>query len=127
MKNVDDRIRTLADTYLQIRSRTLYHWASDCSCRTHAGLCNLREKHVIIISTVVDPDPNPMTGDQLPHPNECNSTLMSGTRGETLTPNPNECHSMLTSAIRGIYSCPSIYIYQYSLAIEYDFLSSAEY
>ena len=28
-----------------------------------------------------DPDPNPKGGGQLPNPNECNSTLMSGTRG----------------------------------------------
>ena len=49
--------------------------------------------------------------DQLPNPNECDSTLTSGTRGETLTPNPNECHSTLTSVIKGIYPCPYIYIY----------------
>ena len=30
---------------------------------------------------VASPDPNP---------NECNSTLTSATRGETLTPSPNE-------------------------------------
>ena len=121
LKNVDDRIQTLADTYLQIRSQTPYHWAIDCSWWTTAELCNLYEEHVNIISTVTDPDPNPMIGDQLPHPNECNSTLMSGTRGETLTPNANECHFMLTSAIRGIYLFPYIYIYQYSLGIEYGF------
>ena len=28
-----------------------------------------------------DPDPNPREGGQLPNPNECNSTLTSGTRG----------------------------------------------
>ena len=28
-----------------------------------------------------DPDPNPRGGGQLPNPNECNSTLKSGTRG----------------------------------------------
>ena len=38
---------------------------------------------------------------QLPNPNECNSTLTSETRGETLTRNPNECHSTLTSETRG--------------------------
>ena len=27
-----------------------------------------------------DPDPNPRGGGQLPNPNECNSTLMSGTK-----------------------------------------------
>ena len=110
LKNVDDRIQTLANTYLQIRSQMPHHWASDCSWRTTAELCNLCEEHVNIISTVTDPDPDPMIGDQLPHPNECNSTLMSGTRGETLTPNPNDCHSMLTSAIRGYTPVPiSIY------------------
>ena len=29
--------------------------------------------------TVASPDPNPRGGDQLPNPNECNSTLTSGT------------------------------------------------
>ena len=107
LKNVDDRIQTLADTYLQIHSQTPYHWPNDCSWRTS---CNLCEEHVNIISTVTDPDPNPMIGDQLPHPNECNAALMSGTRGETLTPNPNECHSMLTSATGGYTPVPiSIY------------------
>ena len=33
---------------------------------------------------VVSPDPNPRGGGQLPNPNECNSTLTSATRGETL-------------------------------------------
>ena len=28
-----------------------------------------------------DPDPNPRGGGQLPNPNECNSSLTSGTRG----------------------------------------------
>ena len=28
-----------------------------------------------------DPDPNPRGGGQLPNPNECNSTLTSGTSG----------------------------------------------
>ena len=47
-----------------------------------------------------DPDPNPRGGDQLPNPksafyaNECNE-------GETLTPNPNECNSTLTSGTSG--------------------------
>ena len=40
-------------------------------------------------------------GCQLPNPNECISTLTSGTRGETLTPNPDECYSRLTSAVKG--------------------------
>ena len=30
--------------------------------------------------TVASPDPNPMGGGQLPNPNECNSTLTSGTK-----------------------------------------------
>ena len=47
--------------------------------------------------TVASPDPNPRGGGQLPNSNECNSTLTSATRGETLTPNPNECNSTLTS------------------------------
>ena len=29
--------------------------------------------------TVASPDPNPRAGGQLPNPNECNSTLTSGT------------------------------------------------
>ena len=46
-----------------------------------------------------DPDPNPRGGGQLPNPkrfyaNECNE-------GETLTPNPNECNSTLTSGTSG--------------------------
>ena len=40
---------------------------------------------------------NPRGGGQLPDPNKCNSTLMSGTRGEVLTPNPNEYNSTLMS------------------------------
>ena len=38
--------------------------------------------------TVASPDPNPREGGQLPYPYECNSTLTSAGRGETLTPNP---------------------------------------
>ena len=36
----------------------------------------------LLMSTVAspDPDPNPRGGGQLPNPNECNSTLMSGTK-----------------------------------------------
>ena len=34
--------------------------------------------------------------------------LTSATRGETLTPNPNECNSTLTSGTRVIY--PYLYI-----------------
>ena len=30
--------------------------------------------------TVASPDPNPRGGGQVPNPNECNSTLTSGTR-----------------------------------------------
>ena len=50
------------------------------------------------------PDPNPMSGGQLPNPDKRNSTLtsgMSGTREEALTPNPNECNSTLKSGISG--------------------------
>ena len=39
----------------------------------------------------LDPDPDTRGGGQLLNPNECNSTLTSATREETLTPNPNEC------------------------------------
>ena len=42
----------------------------------------------LLMYIVASPDPNPRGGGQLPNPNECNSTLMSATRGETLTPNP---------------------------------------
>ena len=109
MKIVDDRIRTLADTYLQVRSPTPCHFASDCRCRTIPKLCNLCEEHVNAINTVPDPNPNLRVGGQLPNPNECNSILTSENRGETLTPNSNECHSTLMSVIRGIY--PHSYIY----------------
>ena len=61
-----------------------------------------------------------MTGGQLPNSKECNSTLMSETRRETLTPNPKECHSTLTSAIREDIPLP-LYLFLYSLGIEYDF------
>ena len=44
-----------------------------------------------------DPDPDSRGGGQLPDPNECNSTLKSATREETLTPNLNEWNSTLTS------------------------------
>ena len=37
--------------------------------------------------------------------------LMSATRGETLTPNPNECNSTVTSGTNNIY--PAIYPYPY--------------
>ena len=33
------------------------------------------------LHTVASPGPNPRGGGQLPSPNECNSTLMSGTKG----------------------------------------------
>ena len=39
--------------------------------------------------------------------------LTSATRGETLTPNPNECNSMLISGTRGIY--PYLYIAEESV------------
>ena len=50
--------------------------------------------------TVASPDPDPRGGGQLPNPksafyaNECNEE-------ETLTPNPNECNSTLTSGTSG--------------------------
>ena len=53
--------------------------------------------------TVASPGPNSRGGGQLPNPNECNSTLTSAARGETLTLNPNEYNSTLTSGTRGIY------------------------
>ena len=37
--------------------------------------------------TVASPDPNPREGGQLPNPNECNSTLTSGTSGIMYTRN----------------------------------------
>ena len=36
---------------------------------------------VYVYVASADPDPNPRGGGQLPNPNECNSTLTSGTRG----------------------------------------------
>ena len=59
---------------------------------------------------VASPDPNPRGGGQLPNPNECNSTLTSGVREETLTPNPNECNSTLTSGTSGGAAPPVQYI-----------------
>ena len=50
---------------------------------------------------VASPNPNPRGGAQLPNPNECNSTLTSAMREETLTPNPNECNSTLRSGTSG--------------------------
>ena len=54
--------------------------------------------------TAASPDPNPRGGGQLPNPklllrvqfyaNECNEE-------ETLTPNPDECNSTLTSGTSG--------------------------
>ena len=40
--------------------------------------------------------------------NECNSTLTSATGEETLAPNPSECNSTLMSGTRGIY--PNRYV-----------------
>ena len=77
-----------------------------------------------MINTLPDPDTYPR--GQLPNPNECNSILMSRTkgemgetRGETLTRNSNECHSTLTSVTRDIYPLP-LYRYIDCLRIEYD-------
>ena len=60
--------------------------------------------------TAASPSPNPCSGggDQLSNPNECNSTLTSATRGDTLTPNPNECNSTLTSGAKNVYPYPYI-------------------
>ena len=45
--------------------------------------------------TAASPELNPRGRDQLPNPNECNSTLTSATKGATLTPDPNECNSII--------------------------------
>ena len=56
----------------------------------------------LLMYIVARPDPNPSGGGQLPNPNECNSTLMSAAREETLTLNPNECNStLITSGTSG--------------------------
>ena len=44
-------------------------------------------------------------------------TLMSATRGETLTPNPNECNSTLTSVTGGTCPHPDTYINKCSLVV----------
>ena len=54
--------------------------------------------------TVAIPDPSPRGGGQLPNPNKCNSTLMSGTRGEI--PNPNEWNKWESSPHLCIYIKP---------------------
>ena len=59
---------------------------------------------------VASPDPNPRGEGQLPNPNECNSTLTSGVREETLTPNPNKCNSTVTSGTSGGTAPPVQYI-----------------
>ena len=78
-----------------------------------------------LMYTVASPDidPNPWGGGQLPNPNECNSTLTSATRGETLTPYPNECNSTLTSEISG-GTAPTYTIYT-SVGVNYLTLMSA--
>ena len=55
------------------------------------------------MSTLASPDldRNSRGGGQLRNPNECNSTLTSATREETLTPNPDECNSTLTNGTSG--------------------------
>ena len=52
---------------------------------------------VLINVYVASPDPNPRGGGKLPNPNECNSTLMSGTRGIY----PNCYILMLMSGVTG--------------------------
>ena len=59
----------------------------------------------ILMYTVASPDPSPRGGGQLPNPSECNSTLTSATRGETLT---HECNSTLTSGIKNTPTYPYI-------------------
>ena len=46
----------------------------------------------LLMYTIASPDPDPNTrGEgQLSNPNECNSTLTSATKEDTLTSNPNE-------------------------------------
>ena len=52
--------------------------------------------------TVASPDPSPRDGGQLPNPNKCNFTLMSGTRGEI--PNPDEWNKWERSPHLNIYT-----------------------
>ena len=60
-------------------------------------------------NTVASPDPNPRGGVELPNPNNCSSTLMTGTRGEALTAKSNECNSTLTSGTSGAQPPPIPY------------------
>ena len=94
-----DRVRTCESTYLVITSPTRYLWASDCRWRNHHK--SLPFALTLLMYIIAGPDPNPSGGGQLPNPNECNFTLTSATREETLTPNPNECNSTLTSGTSG--------------------------
>ena len=55
---------------------------------------------------VASPDPNPRGGGQLPNLTECNSTLTSATRGETLTPNPKS--AILRYIIKILVSIPPV-------------------
>ena len=69
-----------------------------------------------------DPDPNPRgEGGHLPNPNECNSTLVSATRVETLT--RNECNSTLLSGTSG--GASPTYIYRVEEGVNYLILMSA--
>ena len=49
---------------------------------------------LMYIAASLDPDANPMGGGQLPSPK---SAMYANEYKETLSPNPNECNSTLTS------------------------------
>ena len=51
--------------------------------------------------------------------------LMSKTRREALTPNPNECNSTLTSGTNNIYPYPHIIVTAYELPTRVDDLVGA--
>ena len=52
-------------------------------------------------------DSNPRGGGQLPDPNECNSTLTSATREETIISNSSECNSTLDGLVY-VFNSPFI-------------------
>ena len=78
--------------------------------------------------TVASPDPNPRGGGQLPNPNECNSTLTSGTKniypypcidvndrghrfrsGSPLTNYPHAPANLSSAKIRKVTRIPNFY------------------
>ena len=83
--------------------------------------------------TVASPDPNPRGEGQLPIPNDCNSTLTSGTRGETrarrsLLTLPSAILTLTSGTSGGvaptyIYIYMYIYIYIYELGEEVNYLT----